>query len=608
VAVRALIARAPARREGRTPAPPGVPGVQRAPDRDENEAEFRAQNPGLAPLDRKQPVQTNEDAVRAVVVAAFGSEQAVEAAFEGLAPEVRTQVDSYIPAKKRSDTDLVAANRVQFFVRMRMYFDSWAELLDHFGPGQIVRVTDGPVDVFLHQDAAARLNRVIAVMKSKNHPLPTIGEGFSLRSFHQGEFQHPGFMVHAMGYAVDVAAQENPKIFTPRGRADPGRHDPVQIAASVSADAMHIKMKSTQDAQVVAAMGTRTAGHPGLSAADDTDPAARDYFQRFEQGFQRMAAGSSTFIESLSPLRRAALLLVRDQYFGVLRAIKAEKAKGAHADAKTVERLGAERRTLLAVIPVLTSAWIGVIDADIAKTVQKHPGIDKLRSPADLKRGIAQAAKDVAKARQEVARSAQARLRAEAARDAGDDAVSKALARERQTPAGPAHDKALAERKAAQQRSTLAWDAVTVAIDANFNARQAVKTGTQDRDALAAELQKFSVTGVQGAWTWLDNLRYLRRLLDTPDLDSAAGLKEYESVTTGDLGRKAPVENPPLLRLLDKGFFNPKGGFDLAFFEEMAHSGFWPGATWEAGSADPMHFELYEGRVSIKEPGAYPAP
>jgi len=27
-------------------------------------------------------------------------------------------------------------------------------------------------------------------------------------------------------------------------------------------------------------------------------------------------------------------------------------------------------------------------------------------------------------------------------------------------------------------------------------------------------------------------------------------LKEYESVTTGDLSRKAPLENPPLLRLL----------------------------------------------------------
>jgi hypothetical protein len=78
-----------------------------------------------------------------------------------------------------------------------------ADLLDHFSPAKIVRVTDGPVDVFLHIDAAVRLRRVLTVMKNMQHPLPTIGEGFSLRGFYKGAFQHPGFMVHAMGYAMD---------------------------------------------------------------------------------------------------------------------------------------------------------------------------------------------------------------------------------------------------------------------------------------------------------------------------------------------------------------------------------------------------------------------
>lgn len=579
--------------------------VQRQPapeTPDEKDAAFRADNPDLAKLDPKNPVQANEDAVRAVVVAAFGSEQAVEDAFNGLAPEVRAQVDSHTP---KTDAAALAANHVQFLVRMRLYFDSWADLLDHFSPAKIERVTDGPVDVFLHADAAARLRRVLTVMKNKNHPLPTIGVGFGLRGFYKGDFQHPGFMVHAMGFAVDIAARENPKIFTPRARTDPGRHDPVQIAAKVGADAMHIKMRF-QDTAVIAAMGTRTADNPNLSAADDPDPAARDYFQRFEQGFQRMQQGSSAFVDSLSFINRSVLLAIRDQYFETLEAIKAEKAKGVRADSKKLEKLNTDRRDLLSLIPPLTSGWIKVLDDEIAKTIQNHPGIENLRSPAELRRGIADANAAIGKGRGEAARTLAAKARAVRVSDAAGAAAYKIGERLNKTAEGPARVKVRAETKAAFDRYTETMKARSAATDAEFKARQAVKTSTHNRDELVAELKKVSAKDVIGAWTWLDNLRFLRHLLQAPDLSSAAGLKEYESVTTGDLSRKAPVENPPLLRLLDKGFFNPTGAFDLAFFEEMAHSGFWPGATWEAGHADPMHFELFEGRTSIKVPGTFP--
>jgi hypothetical protein len=57
-----------------------------------------------------------------VVVAAFGSEEAVEDAFNGLAPEVKAQVDSHTP---KTDPAALAANHMQFLVRMRLYFDSW---------------------------------------------------------------------------------------------------------------------------------------------------------------------------------------------------------------------------------------------------------------------------------------------------------------------------------------------------------------------------------------------------------------------------------------------------------------------------------------------------
>ncbi len=111
---------------------------------------------------------------------------------------------------------------------------------------------------------------------------------------------------------------------------------------------------------------------------------------------------------------------------------------------------------------------------------------------------------------------------------------------------------------------------------------------------------------LQHSWVWIERLRELRQALAAPDLSTPAGLAAYERLTTGNLSElsgDAPVDNPPLLRLLDIGFFNPRGAFGLAFFEEAAHSGFWPGASWDFGSVDSMHFELAEGRNSLRKPG-----
>ena len=102
-------------------------------------------------------------------------------------------------------------------------------------------------------------------------------------------------------------------------------------------------------------------------------------------------------------------------------------------------------------------------------------------------------------------------------------------------------------------------------------------------------------------------MRELRQTLVAPDLSTPAKIRAFERLMTGDQKSKAAVENPPLLQLLEHGIFNPEGAFGLAFFEEMAHSGFWPGATWSFGGADPMHFELLEGRNRIRSPGKIPA-
>jgi hypothetical protein len=581
-------------------APPdaGVtPDVAPPLDADANEAAARAQNPQLPVIDRdKQTPQQNEDAVRAVLMAAFGTEDALNAAFETLAPSVRSEVDKYAG----TGPGAVTANRAQFFVRMRLYFDSWGDVLAHFR--YFRRVNRGPVDVVLHADAAARLERALDVLAKHGHAFPSIGVGFGLRGFHQGEFQTQGYMIHALGYAVDVAAAENPKIAFMKPGAGAEKHDPIQIAASIDPSGAHMDLGPSNPA-TIEAMGKRTAADSALAAAEDTDPVAKEYFERFEQQFQQMQAGSLGFLGTITKVHRDQLLQLRSQYFEVLKALAAERKKGTKADAKVLGGLEAQRRKVLAAMPALMTEWIAGVDAEIAKTLKAHPGMDKLRSPAEISKDLAAAEATLKQAAVSEAQAQAAKTRAIAERDVASEAKRQAQARERLAPAGKEFKKALDATAAARQKLDDKVEAVVAAIDSELATRSALAGATEARGRLAQELKRSDDPKLQRAWAWVTSLRELRQALSAPDLTTPVGVKAFERLTTGDLQRVAPVDNPPLLRLLEAGFFNPKGAFDLAFFEEMAHSGFWPGATWGFGGADPMHFELLEGRNRIRSPG-----
>jgi hypothetical protein len=579
--------------------PDVVTQTSAALDPDANEAAARAQNPDLSQIDRgKQSPKENEDAVRAVVIEAFGGEKALNDAFESLSPSVIKEVDKY----SSSDAAAMTANRVQFFVRMRLYFSSWAEVLDHFR--NFVRVTRDPVDVVLHKSAAARLERALNVLQGKGHPFPSITVGFGLRGFHRGEFQTQGFMIHALGYAFDVAASENPKIGFLKPGEGPGRHDPIQIASSIDPSRAHMDMGNSSPG-IIEAMGKRTAQDNALSAADDKDPVAKDYFERFEQQFQKMEEGSLEFIGTISKDHREKLLKLRQDYFLILKALADERKKGKRSDAKAIADLEAERRRLLAAIPALVTEWITAIDTAISKTLKAHPGMEKMRSPAAISKDLRSAEANVGQARKTEAQALATKATAMAARDAASQVRKQAEAREHRAPAGIEFKKALAATSAARQNLTDKIDAVVDAIEKQLDATRAREGATQARNVLTAELKTSSDPALRGAWDWITSLRELRQALSAPDLSTPAGLKAFEGLTTGDLQHIAPVNNPPLLRLLEKGIFNPQGAFDLEFFEEMAHSGFWPGATWAFGGADPMHFELLEGRNKIQAPGNF---
>jgi hypothetical protein len=149
-------------------------------------------------------------------------------------------------------------------------------------------------------------------------------------------------MIHAMGYAFDVSAKE-----TPRSPSAPGtavEHDPKPIR-HVGADKAHMDLGKSNE-RFIESMGKRTAKDEKLSAADDTDAATVQYFQRFEQQFLQMQAGSRGFTQSISKTNRDKLLEIRKVYFDVLKALAAERKKGSKSDKQRIAALEASRRPL----------------------------------------------------------------------------------------------------------------------------------------------------------------------------------------------------------------------------------------------------------------------
>lgn|GEM_PF-5676364 len=651
------------------PAPPGPAVSSSQPaaplDPDAQEALMHDAIRGLTGVSQPtvdhvaKSVEDNESAAAWNVLMAFGGEAGVNAAFDTLSAEVRKQVDEDSstdfrkanptadpkrdPAAQAAALSMQTQNRIQFFIRMRLYFPSWSAMLEHFR--NIEEVSDGDVDLFLHKDAAARFRRAITVLKAKGKTLPKVHGGFQLRHLYVGGFQHPGYMVHAMGYAFDASAKSNPKISMNSPQAT-GVERNVQtlIAALPTVGPERARMaldppggrpgNPTDQMKFIVDMGKRTANDL-TSAHDDTDPAAIAYFRTFDQQFQQMTQGSVAFKNSLSPTHRDALLRLRDDYFKELKVIQTEKSKGARADPSVIAAHQATRLQLLGTIPSLVTEWLTALDQAVAKEIAKHAGMDQLRSPSvitqDLTANSAALRTAEANARQGAGAVAQAQSGRDAAKAALQSARQQLDRARRQPPAAPAcvptggkdwsvqgackptvDPVQAAQKKVADAVALFDQknEALIDALDAASKARTAVTSATRARDTLKDQLSKSDLPALKGAWRWVDQLTEMKNLLANPDLSTPAGVRSYERLTTGDLselGINSAADNPPLVRLLDLGFFNPTSTFDQDFFEEVTHSGFQPGASWQFGGVDSMHFELTEGRLSIQSPGTFPA-
>src|SRR5260370_28624124 len=116
-------------------------------------------------------------------------------------------------------------------------------------------------------------------------------------------------MTHAMGYAFDIMAFSNPRITNVK---DAPFQSPdilaVQGKAGIGADKARMNLDlrkpsgqlTASTESMVEAMGKRTAADMTLSAAEDTDALASQFFTQLAQQFQQMEAGSQAFMGSLS--------------------------------------------------------------------------------------------------------------------------------------------------------------------------------------------------------------------------------------------------------------------------------------------------------------------
>jgi uncharacterized protein DUF4157 len=645
------------------------------PTPDEKEEAKRQEalaDPNAGPIpkvdQRTQEANVNDAAARELVELIFGG-AGVDESVGDLSNPVRDDMDSDVGADEAAERkaggltaekiEARTQNRMRFVKRLRLYFASWSNMLKHFREIETFTSSEGPMEVILHRSAMEHFKRALATLKAKGHPMPRIVSGFQLRKAYQHEASQggpdsAGMMVHALGFAFDAFVKGNPRItFSNSHSKGPERHafDLMAVTVGANKTAMNLNIGGRDNQAFIAEMGARTLNEGDVSAAEDRDAKAVEYFKVFEQQFKQMLAGSQQFTQSLSPTHRDALLKLRADYFAELDARDVERHKNK-PDPAAMAAHRQKLHDLLAAMPSHMAEWVAKLDAEDAKERDKHKrlNMDRLRSPTVVRADQLKNTKDIASANQKLqgaqaaAAKAQAAYRkAVAARRAARerkaaaqqamDAAKRAPRSVRngdwqaQDPKVDAANKALAAAEAAiaqaEEAANAAWGSAgefSKAIEAAGAELKSLDTqraalGTELKGSLGAGLEAKDRKELLDAWAWIDRVQELRQWLAKPDLETPGALAAFERLMVGDRSERDtrtratadnPVgfaDNPPLLRLLDIGYFNPVGAFDLAFFEEMAHHGFVPGASWNPDSVDAMHFQFAAGRNTILEPG-----
>ena len=570
-----------------------------------------------APLPTRVP--SNEAEAIEDTAKVYPDDSDVTSAISRVAPQVQKELGNDVDYQRK------------FLYRCSLYLGPHPNTVDHFKGIAEFTFADS-TKLPLHQDTIDKLVAVQSVIGAKN--MPSSGTGFALRQLiRQAPVAFPGMMVHAMGYAIDFRAANNPHFKDPRQVA-------VQALYTTGATTFHQSTGTwKQRRETIRKMG---AGEIGENSKEQ-----KDFLAELNTEGQRDLAGNQAITHQLPASELAELKSLRTQYKDYqkqkkgfdahLAAAKKKLKKGESFDLHPEDivhamlnpdhsergqlisemvAVAAKRLTIVGRTREILHDLISKADVDIQR-VRKLPHVTDSekdykaalaqlgKASTDAKRAVAAADLDLKQTRSVLAQHVKAEARL-------DTSISKEHR--------PAQLAKLQSQRAEEERKKRDAAAVNVISAANR-----VTAGAEEGQAAASldDAQKAKERRV-----WLQNLEDLQSSL------SDAGFDPRLVFGIGDADAEADrsVRDPSLVQLFSRGFFSvdqpmpatvkapasggagppkvvaPKGkgaakppakavapppphGFDLHFMEEMAKHGFDQGAEWAPHGVDSMHFE-----------------
>ena len=570
----------------------------------------------VAPLPTRVP--SNEAEAIEDTAKFYPDDSAVTAAIASVAPQVQKELGTDVEYQRK------------FLYRCSLYLGPHPNTVDHFKGIAEFTFADS-TKLSLHQDTINKLAAVQRVIGAKY--MPSSGTGFALRQLiRQAPVAFPGMMVHAMGYAIDFRAANNPHFKDPRLVA-------VQALYTTGATTFHQSTGTWKQRR-------ETIRKMGAGELDENSKEQKDFLAELDTEGQRDSAGNQAITHQLPASELAELKSLRTQYkefqkqkkvFDAhLAAAKKKLKKGESFDLQRADiiramlnpdqsergklisemvAVGAKRFAIVERTREILHDLISKADVEIQK-MRKLPHVtdsDKdykaalaqlSKASADAKRAVAAADLDLKHTRSVLAQHVKAEARL-------DTSISK----ERR----PAQLAKLQTQRTEEERKKNEAATANTASAAN---RVSVATREAQAAASLDDAQKAKDRRV-----WVQNLEGLQSGL------SDAGFDPRLVFGIGDADAEADrsVRDPSLVQLFSRGFFNidqpapvpapatppaggaagpskaaPKGaakpstkatapaplhGFDLHFMEEMAKHGFDQGAEWTPGGVDSMHFE-----------------
>jgi hypothetical protein len=241
------------------------------------------------------------------------SSEELNAVSIALDSKVKAIFDSFPDGVKKDPTCPTSTrDRCEFLEFMAAYLGSVDDVISHF---KAIRKADVPGEVWLHEDAASRLE---SVKQQLNGEVPASWVGLGLRGRYRAHTRESNSrMAHPLGYAIDYRPDSNPMV------TDSNLNTLLQMDVGESTS-MQMGMTSSARRDLIEQMG-EDAENGQSSGGKEVDT----FFDTFDQEYERLSAASKDFGTSLGD----------DKALPELRQLREKFFKAKDDEAKASKRL-----------------------------------------------------------------------------------------------------------------------------------------------------------------------------------------------------------------------------------------------------------------------------